>query len=497
MRATISIILFLIAQVAQAQLRVASVISDHAIVQRDKPFTVWGTAKPGASVSLDFGNATAETVADDHGNWRVTLDGQPASAFSQTLILRSGDETITRSDILIGDVWHASGQSNMGMTLAAVMKSLPDIEKRVGSFDQAGIRFFDIDEGPTRTPQSEFTSDPQWTVCAGDRDRLFSAVAFFFAARIHAEVGVPVGIIDSSRGGTPIEPFIPLPAFDGHPTLRRERELGEKDDLEGILRLAGGVRARSEVWLPGRLFNARLAPIADYASAGVIWYQGESNCGSQEDPRDYEHKMRALISGWRNELKNDALPFYFVQLPGFGRGTNWPYLREQQRLASDVANTGMVVTIDLEHPDIHPPNKFDVGNRLANWALAKHYRRDVPFSGPMFQKATINGDQVVVHFKHANSGLMIASKSEREPSVQPSNGTLNHFEITSDGVTWYPATAVIRDKTVVVANQEIAEPIAVRYAYSPAPINCNLFSRDGLPASPFCSRPDLLDGKPK
>ncbi len=495
-RITLALMLALVTHVAQAQLNVSAVFSDHAVVQRDQPLVVWGEAEPGAKVSVSFGSETAGAVTGGDGRWRVTLKSQAASMSPQTMSIRSGGQTIERTNFLIGDVWHASGQSNMAMTVGAVLKSLPEVEQLVGTFDQPGIRFLKIGEGPSRVPKSDFSGNPQWTVCGGDTVRSCSAVAFFFAATIHAEVDVPIGIIDSSRGGTPIEPFIPLSAFDTHSTLLRERELGEQDDLEGIWRLPGGVRARDANWLPGRLFHSRVAPIADYAAGGCIWYQGESNCGVQEDPRDYQHKMRALIRGWRQQLKNENLPFYFVQLPGYPRGSNWPYLREQQRLATDVANSGMAVTIDLEDSDIHPPNKFDVGNRLAKWALAKQYGRNIAFSGPMFSKAIISGDQVVVEFEHADAGLMIASKSGIEPAVEEKDGTLNNFELTSDGIRWHPAKAVIVGSTVVVSNADVHDPIAVRYAYSPAPTNCNLFNRDGLPASPFCSRPDLLECDP-
>lgn len=495
-RTAIFLMLALSTSLAQAQLNVASIFTDHAVVQRDKPLVVWGNADPDATVSVSFGSETAAGVAGSDGNWRVTLRGQAASLEPLTLSIRSGGQTVERNDMLIGDVWHASGQSNMGMTMGAVLKSMPAIGKRLDSFDSVGIRFFRIDEGPSRTPRTEFSSKPQWTVSGVETVDSFSAAAYIFAATIHAEIGIPIGIISTARGGTPIEPFIPITAFDSHPTLQRERELGDDDDLEGIWRLPGGVRARDDHWLPARLFNSRIAPIVDYSVSGCIWYQGESNCGVQEDPRDYQHKMRALIQGWRQALRNEALPFYFVQLPGYARGTHWPYLREQQRLAANVANSGMVVTIDLVHPDIHPPNKLDVGNRLANWALAHHYDQNIAFSGPMFSQATLVEGQIVLEFEHAASGLMIANKSGLGPPVEEKEGALNHFEITMDGSTWYPATAVIVDQTVVVSSPQISDPIAVRYGYSPAPAQCNLYSRDGLPASPFCSRPDLLECDP-
>ena len=325
----------------------------------------------------------------------------------------------------------------------------------------------------------------------------FSGVAFYFARRLDKELNVPIGVIDTSRGGTPIEPFIPRAAFDSHPTLKEELELGDREDLVGIWKLPGGVRARDANWLPGRLFHSRLAPISRFGVRGAVWYQGESNSGVQEDPRDYQHKTRALINGWRQVFESEKLPVYFVQLPGSGAGEGWPYLREQQRLATDLPNTGMVVTVDLDGAGIHPPNKIDVGERLACWALAKDYGRSVSFSGPMFERQEIQGKKVILHFIHADSGLMVADKDGlAEPRETPED-ELAYFEVTDLSGQWHPAKARIDGQKVVVTCDEVASPIAVRYAHAINPENCNLYNRDGLPASPFCSRPDLLSYDPK
>jgi len=260
--------------------------------------------------------------------------------------------------------------------------------------------------------------------------------------------------------------------------------------------LPGGVRARDGNWLPGRLFNSRLGPIARYAVRGALWYQGESNSGVAEDPRDYEHKMRALISGWRRAMRNDVMPMYFVQLPGSGAGAGWPYLREQQRLSADMPYSGMVVTIDLLDEDIHPPNKIDVGRRLAAWALAKDYGKDVPFSGPQFQRAKIVGGEVTVHFSQAENGLMVAVKNGLESAVEQPDKSLSHFEVADASGDWYSADAGIVDGAVVIRSDAVSEPVAVRYGYAINPQHCNLYNRDGLPAAPFCSKPGLLDYDP-
>ncbi|MCA9198050.1 MAG: hypothetical protein KDA87_10945, partial [Planctomycetales bacterium] len=314
---------------------------------------------------------------------------------------------------------------------------------------------------------------------------------------LHTELNVPIGIVDTSRGGTPIEPFIPKFAFDSHPTLKQERKLGDQEDLLGIWKLPGGVRARDANWLPGRLFHSRLAPISRFAVRGVIWYQGESNSGVQEDPREYQHKLRAFIRGWRQAFDNERLPVYFVQLPGSGAGEGWPYLREQQRLASDLPHTGMVVTVDIDGQGIHPPNKIDVGRRLALWALAHEHGRSLAFSGPMLDRQEIQGEQVILHFHHAERGLMVANKDGLQSPIETPNQQLAHFEMTDESGVWHAANASIHGQTVVVTCPAVTSPIAVRYAYAMTPDNCNLYNTAGLPASPFCTRPDLLTYDPR
>jgi sialate O-acetylesterase len=496
LRIILPIVAALLPGVADAEVTLSAIFSDHAVLQCDRPLPVWGTAQAGENVRVSLGDARAETQADNNGQWLLQLPAQSASSSPQALQVSGGSETIQRSDILIGEVWHASGQSNMAMTVGSVARSLKEVRELLATCEIPAIRFLRINDGPSLRPLPELGSKPTWQICSAKSVTSFSAAAFFFAKQIHDELEVPVGIINSARGGTPIEPFIPRSAFVGHPTLVRELELADREDLEGIWRLAGGVRARDANWLPGRLFASRIAPIRRFAVRGCLWYQGESNCGDREDPREYQHKMRALISGWRQQLGRSDLPFYFVQLPGSGARENWPYLREQQRLAADVSNSGMVVTIDLEHPDIHPPNKIDVGHRLARWALANQYGKAIPFSGPMFSESQIDGNRVIVDFEYATPGLMVATKVGLEPPREQSDGRLNHFELSDAGGVWHPAQAVIQGNQVVVTSDKVQRPFAVRYAYAVSPENCNLFNRNGLPASPFCSHPELLKCDP-
>jgi sialate O-acetylesterase len=480
-----------------AEVRLAGIFADHMILQREQPVQIWGWAAKNEKVRVEFDGQVAETSAAGDGAWTVTLKSLPANKAGETLRVENGDHSIVINDVVVGEVWHASGQSNIAMTVGAMSRELDVAKADIAAADLPALRFCRINEAESAKPLPDLRNQATWTVFNPTTVSGFSGVAFYFARRLHQELGVPIGVIDSSRGGTPIEPFIPRAAFDSHPTLRRELELGDQGDLEAIWKLPGGVRARDANWLPGRLFHSRLAPISRFATRGAIWYQGESNSGVQEDPRDYQHKMRALIHGWRVAFGNKNLPLYFVQLPGSGAGQGWPYLREQQRLAADLPHTGMVVTIDLDGQGIHPANKIDVGHRLARWALAKDYAKEIAFSGPMFERQEIQGDKMVVYFKHAESGLMVATKDGLAAPKETPDARLSHFEVADASGDWQPAIASIDGKTIVISSSVVKSPIAVRYAYEVSPENCNLYNQARLPAAPFCSRPNLLEYDPK
>ena len=293
--------------------------------------------------------------------------------------------------------------------------------------------------------------------------------------------------------GRPIEPFIPRAAFNSHPTLKRELDLGDQGDLDAIWKLPGGVRARDANWLPGRLFHSRLAPISRFAVRGgdlvsgriELWRPRRSPRLSAQDAS----LGQRLASG---PGKRDTARLLCATPRKRCRRGLWPYLREQQRLANDLPHTGMVVTIDIDGAGIHPANKIDVGQRLARWALANDYGKQIAFSGPLFQRQKIQDGKIVLHFRHAESGLMVAAKKGLADPRETPDAELAHFEVTDKTGQWQPAKAKIEGKTVVVTSPKVASPIAVRYAYAVTPDNCNLYNRDGLPASPFCSRPDML-----
>jgi sialate O-acetylesterase len=485
-------LLFVLAPNVWAEVRLAGIFADHMVLQRDRPLRVWGWADKGEGVTVEFAGQTAKATGGADGTWSVTLGPLAASAHGRELRVQSAGQNIVVSDVVVGEVWHASGQSNMAMTVGSMAGELEPVKSDIAAADLPAIRFCRIHEAESPQALDDLRAKAFWRPCSPATAAGFSGVAFYFARALHTELNVPVGIIDSSRGGTPIEPFIPREAFGSHPTLRRELELGDQGDLDGIWKLPGGVRARDANWLPGRLFNSRLAPITRFAVRGAIWYQGESNGGVGEDPRDYQHKMRALITGWRRAWGNEQMPVYFVQLPGSGAGNGWPYLREQQRLAADLPHSGMVVTVDIDGAGIHPPNKIDVGRRLALWALANDYGKQVAFSGPMFERQEIQGDTIILHFRYADSGLMVAVKEGLSVPREAPDAELAHFELVDKDGVWWPADAKIVGKTVVVSSAKVQSPVAVRYAYEVTPENCNLYGRDSLPASPFCSDPMLL-----
>ncbi|MBA2115071.1 sialate O-acetylesterase [Bremerella alba] len=480
-----------------AELHVANIFQDHMIVQRDVPVKIWGRAGGGEKLTVRFAGQTIETTADADGAWSATLKPLAASHQGQPLHIDGQTESKVIRDVLAGELWHACGQSNMAMNVGQMTQELSVVEADIAAANFPSLRFCRIHAGPMTGPLEDLSSPPSWTVCTPKTVAGFSGVAFYFARKLQQELDVPVGIIDTSRGGTPIEPYIPRAAFTSHPTLEKERELADRQDLEALRRLSGGVYARDANWLPGRLFNSRLAPIMRLPVRGAIWYQGESNSGTQEDPHDYAHKMRALVNGWRKAMSHEDLPFYFVQLPGSGAGAGWPYLREQQRLATDVPHTGMVVTLDIAGGGIHPANKIDVGQRLARWALAHDYGQQVPFSGPMYQRQEIDGNHIRLHFKHASPRLMVATKPGLHAPQQTPGGKLTHFEIADTEGRWHAAEATIEGQKVVVTSPKVHTPIAVRYAYAVSPESVPLYNQHGLPASPFCTKPELLKYDPQ
>jgi sialate O-acetylesterase len=357
----------------------------------------------------------------------------------------------------------------------------------------------------------------------------FTAVGFFFGRKLHQEINVPIGLIKSAVGGTKIEPWTPPEGFASVPELESLRsqavgaeeqyrkEVGEAVDnvRQWISDTEKALETGAELYMPTlpshpldkgskptMLFNPKINPLVPYAMRGAIWYQGESNGG---EGISYLHKTRALVEGWRTVWGQKAakqggpgrdFPFYWVQLANFQKpsdkpagGDGWARIRMAQTKALEIKNTGMAVAIELadaDNPnDIHPKNKKDVGERLALWALAKDYGKQITCSGPLYKSMTVNGSEAIISFDYVGKGLMIGEKRGIEPAAEVTDGTLKQFAISGADGTWHWADAEIDGNTVIVSNDEVAKPVAVRYAYTMNPDGCNLYNKAGLPASPF------------
>jgi sialate O-acetylesterase len=475
------------------ELRVADVFTDHAVLQQGVALPVWGTTTAGQAVTVNFAGQAKTTAAAEDGSWRVDFAPLKADAAGNRMVVESGQHRREFRDLLVGEVWCASGQSNMQMTLGGCARKLPAIQEIVDAPATDDIRLLRVDEPDSPQPLTQRQKSTSWQMDTPDNRRRQSAVAYLFARQLHQELEVPIGMIEGSWGGKPIEGFIPRAEFEKHDVLRPILALAEQDQLDELAVTEGGVVVRNTAGMPGRIFNARVAPIAPYAVRGLVWYQGESNAGRGEDPRNYRFKMLALADGWRAAWQQPELPFYFVQLPAFkDEATGWIRLREEQRRSLSIPHSGMAVTIDLRDADIHPANKLDVGKRLARWALARTYGQEIPFSGPLFKSAKTEGDSIRVDFEHTGGGLMVAHKEGLEPARPTPDAKLAHFELADGAGKWHPARATIDGTTVVVRCPAVSKPKAIRYACSGAPSNANLYNQAGLPASPFCSDLELL-----
>jgi sialate O-acetylesterase len=463
------------ASVARAEVKLPAVFSDHAVLQREKPVPVWGTAEAGEKVEVVFGAQRREVVADAQGKWRVTLDALAASAEPADLVVR-GTNTITLRNILVGEVWLCSGQSNMEKPIGEQRGQKPvfEAEKEIAGANFPQIRFLKVARQKLAAPDKDV--EARWEVCTPESiDRVkFSATGYFFGRRIHTDVGVPVGLIDSTWGGTRIEPWTPPEAFAQFPSLAPFALAAQKP----------GVAAEESV--PSVLYYGMIRPLAPYALRGFLWYQGESNLIDLDDRATYADKMEALIRGWRAAWNDAGAAFYYVQIAPHLYHVlrrRWiispealPEFWEAQAEALRVKNTGMAATVDLvdDLTDIHPRNKKDVGDRLVRLALKRTYgRNDIVDSGPALKSWEVRDGQAVLTFDHVAGGLKASDGK-----------ALSWFVIAGEDGRFYPADAKIEGAQVWVSSKRVARPAAVRMAWDEA-ARPNLVNSDGLPAWPF------------
>ena len=459
---------------ARADVKLASIFGDSMVLQQELLVPVWGWADKGETVKVEFAGQTKVIKARDDGTWQVTIEPLEASAQGQTLTV-TGSNTIEVKDILVGEVWICSGQSNMEWPLSGSLNA----KEEIAAADFPNIRLFNV-TGHTTSPVAKDEAPGQWQVCTPQSAAGFTAVGQFFGRRLHRELDVPIGLVGSNWGGTRIEPWASPAGFHSVPELK---EIAAQVDA---------YTAETEVGRgsPSAIYNAMIHPLAPFSMRGAIWYQGESNGNEGES---YYHKKKALVNGWR-KLFNPDLAFYWVQLANFqapnddpAGGNGWARIRDAQTRALDIKHTGMAVIIDIgEAGDIHPKNKQDVGGRLAQWALHQTYgKKDLVPSGPMFKSQQIEDGRIRVSFKHVGAGLIVGLKEGLEPTQGVKDGKLARFAIAGEDKKWHWADAKIDGEDVVVSSQEVAKPVAVRYGWSMNPEGANLYNLDGFPAGPF------------
>lgn len=477
--ALLAVSLGLVSQ-ADADVKLASIFSDSMVLQRELPVPVWGWADKGEAVTVSFGDQKKSTEAGDDGRWKVTLDALTASAEGQTLTV-AGANSVELKDVLIGEVWICSGQSNMEWPLSRSLNA----EEEIAAADFPLIRLFNVPRHITspvaqdKAPEKDETNW-RWQVCTPQSAPGFTAVGQFFGRRLHKELGVPIGLVGSNWGGTRIEPWTSPAGFHSVP------------ELKDIAATVDAYTPETKVGpgTPSAIYNAMVHPLVPFAMRGAIWYQGESNGNEGES---YYHKKHALVNGWR-KLFNPELAFYWVQLANYQAptdspegGNGWARIRDAQTKALDLDGTGMAVIIDIGAAnDIHPKNKQDVGGRLAQWALHQTYgKKDLVPSGPLFKSQQIEDGRIRLSFKHVGAGLMVGKKTGLEPTAAVEDGKLGRFAVAGADKQWHWADARIDGKDVVISSPEVAKPVAVRYAWSMNPEGANLYNKDGFPASPF------------
>ena len=491
------------AAVLRADVRFSSVISDHAVLQRDRPIHIWGWATPKTHLKLSFHQQTALAEADDLGRWSLFLQPEPAGGPYE--LTANGDGPAKKlEDILVGDVWLASGQSNMEMPLAGFPPTafVKDAEKEIAAADNPRLRLLLVDHKSSDFPLRDIDPKSTWTRCTPESAKRFSAVAYFFGRAIAADQNVPIGLVDTTWGGTPADSWTSLDTLGSNPALlpafaSRAVFADQQADLEATIaaekREDGAAKAAGRPapshpwhpfetsWLPAGLYNGMIAPLSPMTIRGFLWYQGETN-SARDRAYAYGSLFAAMIGDWRMHFAQGDLPFLYVQISSFSSpGEDWGMVREQQRRVLSVANTAMVVTLDVGKADnVHPPDKQTVGNRLALAARAIAYAEPVAFHGPAYREATpeISNDgtsSIRVWFDHSE-GLT----SHNQP--------LSSFEIAGPDHHFISADARIDGQSVIVHSDTIPYPKYVRYAWMGV-VPDSLYNASGLPSSTFTSEP--------
>jgi len=512
---------------ARAELKLPAVFSDNMVLQRNEPVKVWGWDAPGAVVSVEFSGQKHSSPVDAAGRWMVCLDPLEATKNSATMTVSSSDKSERRDirNILVGDVWFCSGQSNMEIPVSSSLNA----QKEIAAAECPEIRLLKVRKDVALVAKEDVVPEKPWSVCTPGSVADFSAVAYYFGREIQRESGIPIGLIQSSWGGTPIEPWIPVAAMESDPECAnvlkpwREMEKGvpdyashfdkyveeRKKELQELNRVLWQWMLRQKEAkekgaafnepapqprqpplpghqnTPGGLFHAMVSPLAPFAIRGVIWYQGESNANQVESAELYGKQLPMLIKSWREAWSRPELPFYFVEIANYSavqkeprEAGGWPVLRDMQlQTWKTVPHTGMAAAIDLGEADnIHPPNKQEVGRRLALHALKNEYGKDIPVSGPVLRAVRREGGKVMLDFEHVDGDL------------EARGGQPRGFALADTSGKWHWAEAEITGEGISLRSDKVSLPSAVTYGWASNPIG-NLYSKQTtLPLVPFCER---------
>ncbi|MDG2212561.1 MAG: sialate O-acetylesterase [Verrucomicrobiota bacterium] len=453
----------------QAETKIPSILGSHMVLQQGEKCPVWGWDEAGTGVTVSFAGQTHTTKAGKDGRWRVSLNAMKANAKGAALTIK-GSSTVKLEDVLVGEVWLCSGQSNMEWTVSR--SSNP--KEEIANGNHPLIRHIKIPHRPSAKPESNVPSTG-WQPCTPKVVANFTAVGYYFGRHLHEKLNVPIGLIGSNWGGTRIEPWIPPVGFKSVPALKAN--FADKLDQFPSPTRGNGVNHQS----PLALYNGMISPLLPYTIKGALWYQGESNNG---EGMLYHEKMKALIAGWRSVWNNPELPFYYVQLAPFRYGSDndprLPGIWQAQLETLKVPHTGMAVTTDITTlRNIHPPNKQDVGKRLALWALTKDYGKKLKgqYTGPIFSKMdhAEGKESLTVHFQKDSTGGL--TTNDKKP--------VSHFEIAGKDGKWHPAKAtIVYGDHLIVKSDAVKNPVHVRFGWHQM-AEPNLVNGAGLPASPF------------
>jgi len=500
------------AAVASAQVKPSAVFSDHMVLQSGMSVPIWGTADPAEKVTVKLSGQSKSAVADADGKWMVRLTKlKPGGPFEMTIAgNKAGEAPITVKDVLVGEVWLGSGQSNMDFTVGTTTKhyfaGVKNEAEEIAAANYPQIRMFTGAWKNSYEPQSEISGT--WLIVTPDSVKEMSAIGYLFARDMQEELKVPFGIITEAFGASTAEAWTSREALAADPrlkplvdafdakvaeykinppdmtaALKAWQEAADKAKADGkmIPRRPGNRNPVQDQHNPTVMYNGMIAPVIPYAIRGVLWYQGEAINGGDTGYKLYPLLQATLIKDWRQRWGEGDFPFYICQLAPLkswpNRPDTWynnPDVREAQATVLSLPNTGMAVTIDIGDPvNIHPKDKQDVADRLTRIALAKTYGRKIEYSGPVYASMKVEGSSIRISFTHVDAGLVAKG------------GDLKTFIIAGKDGKFVPATARIDHDTVLVSSPDVPEPTAVRYAWDNYPEGCNLYNSDGLPAAPF------------